>query len=336
MAENRLQLLPEILLQIVDCVVPPDADTILRQSHISTRTLLALSTVSSVTYTRAQKLLRQRCLYLDSRGRAESFLRCLQAGALGVRLPKELRVAAAHCAPSMYLAPFDRGQLDDVPTARLVRELLYAVGGSLRRLVVRMPFAPRHSTVANLAVRRLLRGGFAQLQRLEEFVGLDEYPNLNLTGSFAPLLRTEDVWYAWPELRRLAVFGAALDNEALWNGLARRPRLQEVVLARPRSVGLLDIKKSYYAAGAEAVESGFEFDRDKRLRVMLMDVSYDVQDIQTDGWAESDPKGRMTVEVYVVPTSYYGDETEQQTVVQWVERGVWSGQIWDWRGEAVR
>lgn len=337
---NRVRLPSELILQIVDCVVPPDADTILPPSHISTKTLVALSTATRITYKQAQRLLRQRCLYLDTRRRAAFFLECLQAAAKDRgTLSRDMRIAAAHRAPAMFLAPFDRQQLDDVPTAKLVRALLYAVSGSLRHLVIRMPFATLQPAVDHLGVRRMLREGFAQLEHLQEFVGLDEYPNLNLAASGAPLLRTEDLWNAWPDLRRLAVFGAAVDDEKLWDGLARLPRLTDVVLARPRSVGVLDMKKEYFAAGAEAASvegGGGEFDASRKIRVMLMDVSHDVQDIQTDGWAAEDPEGAMTVEVYEVPTSYYGDETEQETVASWVARGVWRGQIWDWRGEVVR
>ncbi|KAJ4145081.1 hypothetical protein LMH87_003941 [Akanthomyces muscarius] len=330
-AANRARLLPELILQIVDCVVPPNADTILPPSHISTKTLIALSTTSRITCKQAQRLLRQRCLYLDTRRRAESFLRCLQAATKDTATaPREdIRLAA------MFLAPFDRKLLDDVPTAKLVRALFYAVGGSLRRLVVRMPFATLHPVVDHLGVREILREGFAQLERLEEFVGLHEYPNLNLAASRAPRLRTEDLWNAWPELRRLVLFGAEIDDEKLWEGLARLPRLTDVVLARPRNVGVLDMKEEYFAAGAGVQEKGEEFDAGKEMRVMLMDVSYDVQDIQTDSWEKRDPDGAMTVEVYEVPTSYYGDETEQETVAAWVSGGVWSGQIWDWRGEVV-
>lgn len=331
-AANRVRLLPELILQIVDCVLPPNADTILPPTHISTKTLVALSTTSRITCKQAQKLLRRRCVYLDTRRRAESFLRCLQATSA---LPDDARLAAAHRAPAMFLAPFDRPLLDDVPTAKLVRALLYAAGGSLRRLVVRMPFATLHPLADHMGVRGILREGFAQLERLEEFVGLDEYPNLNLAASRAPRLRTEDIWNAWPALRRLVVFGAEMDDEKLWDGLARLPRLTDVVLARPRNVGVLDMKDEYFAAGAEVREKGGEFDAGKEMRVMLMDVSYDVQDIQTSGWAAKDPEGAMMVEVYEVPTSFYDDETEQETVASWVSGGVWSGQIWDWRGEVV-
>ncbi|XWW97207.1 hypothetical protein V2A60_005188 [Cordyceps javanica] len=337
-AANRVQLLPELILQIMDCVLPPGPDTILPPSHIATRTLLALSTAGHITYKPAQRLLRQRCIYLDSRRRAQRFLQALQAGIKDRTLPSDLRLAATHRAPAMFLAPFDRRQLDDGATARVVCALLYAVGGSLRRLVVRMPFAALGPAADHLGVRRTLREGFAQLAGLEEFVGLDEYPDLNLSasrGGGAPRLRTEDLWNAWPDLRRLAVVGADADDETLWGGLARCARLTDVVLARPRSVGVLDMKREYFAAGAEARGRGLEFDAGRPIRVMLMDVTYDVQDIQTDGWAGCDPGGAMTVEVYEVPTSYYGDETEQETVASWMSRGVWSGHIWKWRGEAV-
>lgn len=126
-----------------------------------------------------------------------------------------------------------------------------------------------------------------------------------------------------------------MDDERMWENIAQLPQLTDVVLARPKHVGVVDIKREYFAAGDRLLEKGTLFAGNRRVRIMLMDVTYDARDIQTHGWAERDPTGAVAVEMYEVPTSYYGDETAQETVASWVRRGAWNGQLWDWRGDAV-
>ncbi|CAG9938207.1 unnamed protein product [Clonostachys rosea f. rosea IK726] len=129
------RLPPELLHHVVESVLPSNTRALIPTTHPSTKTLLALTRVSRVTYLAASKLLRQRCLYIDSSRRLSDMLLCMDR--FVPRLPPTLSL---RCITSLYLAPFPAASLDDQPTAIWVRELFCEVCETLRRLVVDMPF----------------------------------------------------------------------------------------------------------------------------------------------------------------------------------------------------
>lgn len=225
---------------------------------------------------------------------------------------------------SLYLEPF-KGKLDDQPTAICVRELFCEVCESLRRLVVHIPFQSLDPLDDHLNVRRTLREGFERLHGLEEFICLGDYPALSVSDG------PTDIWRLWPDLQRLTLFGAPVDSHWLWWDIATLSRLQHVILARPSHVEGVNIKDEYFH---KLPRDDVRLDRD--IRVMLMDVASSWRAIGTSRWKQIDPKERMTVEQYGVPTSYYGDETPHELVTSWVRRGALDGSLWDWHGDVVK
>jgi hypothetical protein len=322
------RLPPEILQLIIESVLPSNPQALLPTSHSAARTLLALTRVSRATYTLASRLLRQRCLHVDSSRRLADVLLCMD------RLVPTLPPTALSLRQitSLYLAPFGgsgsgsgTGSLDDQPTAVWVRELLCEVAPTLRRLIVHMPFGSLDPFDDHLNVRRTLRDGFEQLTRLEEFVCLGEYPALSV-----PDRPTTDVWRLWPDLRRLALFGVPLDSHWLWWDVATLPRLQHLVLARPLNLDGTNIKDQYF----------HKLPRDdpclaRPIKVVLMGAAYEIATVDCSRWADIDPDGRMTVEQYDVPTAFYGDESAHELVTSWVRRGALNGSLWDWQGERI-
>ncbi|UNI14669.1 hypothetical protein JDV02_001273 [Purpureocillium takamizusanense] len=313
-----VRLPAELLLHVIECVLPGNSRALLPPWHSSTRTLLSLTRVSRATYGHASKLLRQRCVYVDSSVRLATLLQCIPR--LVPTLPP---VPALRNVTSLYLTPFGPS-LDDQPTAVWVRELLCEVCETLRRLVVQMPFGSLDPLDDHLNVRRTLREGFEQLTGLDEFVCLGEYPALSLPE--APT----DVWRLWPKLKRLALFGVPADSHWLWWDVATLPDLGHVVLARARRLGETNIKDEYFHKLPRGDER-----LGRRIRVVLLDAAWEVPELDTARWAEIDPEGRMTVEVHEVPVPFYGDETPQELVTGWVKRGALDGTLWEWRGERV-
>lgn len=336
---RRVRLPAELLLQIVDDVVPQKANALLPASHPATKTLLSLTRTCHATHARAQKLIQERCVILDTRRRLVCFLRYVKEAEGSSALPQSARFPAHHVT-AMYLSPFFRAE-DDNDTASQVAELLGMVSASLRRLSIRMPSPLTCNDSSPTCVCRTLHKGFRQLRdRLEEFVCLSMFPGLELTTGGrgmgqAPPAGADIGSPLWPQLRRLSLFGVELDNERLWEAMAMMPQLTDVVLARPAHVGAVSLKHAFFDAGSKIVSVGEKFDQSRLLRLMMMDAVFDIREVHADGWEEIDPHDMMTVEVYEVPTSYYGDETVQQAVASWVTRGARSGQIWDWRGEVV-
>lgn len=220
----------------------------------------------------------------------------------------------------IYLAPFG-ATLDDQPTAMWVRELLCEVSETLRRLVVHMPFATLDRLTDHLNVRKILREGFEMLHGLQEFACVGDYPSLSLEDG------QTDIWRLWPNLRRLALFNVPLDNHWLWWDIATLPELSCVVLARPQLLKETNIKKEYF----------HKLPRDdprleREIKILLMDVDCSASDVLSTDWKRHDPKNRMTIEVFEVPTAYYGDETAHEVVTSWAKRGALEGSLWGWDG----
>lgn len=317
-APSEQWLPPELLLQIIECVLPANPRALLPASHSSTKTLLALTRVSRATYAKASELLRKRCLYLDSSRRLGDVLLCMPR-----LVPTMPPTFSLRNITSLYLAPFGMS-LDDQPTALWVRELFCEICETLRRLVVQMPFNSLDLLADHLNVKRTLRDGFEQLVNLEEFVCLGEYPALSVPDG------NTDIWRLWPDLRRLALFGVPLDSHWLWWDIATLPKLEHVVLARSHRLEGTNIKDEYF----------HKLPREdprlaRRIRVVLLDAAYEIRDMVTARWEQIDPQERMTVELYDVPFPFYGDETLDELVTSWVKRGALDGSVWDWVGNKV-
>ncbi|KFA49807.1 hypothetical protein S40293_09960 [Stachybotrys chartarum IBT 40293] len=322
-AMDEPRLPTEVILLIVEAVLPANPEAIVPPSHSSVRTLLSLARVSRATYEAASRLLRRRCMHLESSRRLADVLLCMPR--LVPTLPP---IPSLRHMTTLYLKPFG-ASLDDLPTAMWVRELLCETGGTLRRLVVDMPFGSLHVLDDYLNVKKQLRQGFEQLQHLEEFVCLGDYPSLSLAGG------ETDVWRLWPELRRLTLFQAPLDNHWLWWDIATLPRLSHVVLARPASARGANVKEQYFAKLPRG-----DARLDRRITVVLVDdaARQGHGELATARWREVDPAGRMTVAVYGVPRACRADGTPGglEVVTEWARRRALDGSLWQWVGEEVQ
>ncbi|KAM6537071.1 hypothetical protein FALCPG4_003027 [Fusarium falciforme] len=318
-APASMRVLPtELLYHIIESVLPSNPRALIPPSHISTKTLLALTRVSRDTYRLATRLLRERCLYIDTDRRLADLLLCVPR-----LVPSLPPVLSLRNITSLYLAPFGES-LDDQPTAIWVRELFCEVCETLRRLVVLMPFQSLDPLDDHLSIRRTLREGFERLHRLQEFVCLGDYPALSVPDS------PTDVWRLWPDLERLTLFGAPVDSHWLWWDIATLPKLQHVILARSLNVEATNIKDEYFH---KLPRDDAKLDRD--IKIVLLDAGFVWRGVKTDRWKQIDPKKRMTVELYDVPTSFYGDEMPRELVTTWVRRGALDGSLWDWQGTVV-
>lgn len=310
---------PELLALIVDAVLPPNPHLLLPVSNSTTRTLLALTKVSRATHAQATRLLRQRCLFIDSSRRLANVLLCMPR-----LVPSLPPVLSLRHISELYIAPFG-DTLDDLPTAQRVRELFCEVFETLRRLVVQMPFASLDPTQDHLGVRKTLWQGFEMLHKLEEFTCLEEYPTLD-TSEWQT-----NVWRLWPALRRMVLFGAPVDHSGLWCDIAKLPKLEHVVLARPIRLDAVNIKDEYFRCHkfTHAVRPM------RSIKIVLMDLAYELGTVTTDKWREVDPEENMTVETFEVPLSFYADDSPLEAVSQWARRSALDGSLWMLDGKRV-
>ncbi|CEJ82637.1 hypothetical protein VHEMI02688 [[Torrubiella] hemipterigena] len=353
-AGNISNLPPEILIHIMETALPRNDHQLLPATHTCVKTLLSWLLVCRFTYQQASRLLRDRYVYLDSEWKLDRVLLHLSQADPASSLPLVFRNVT-----SMYLAPFGNPR-QHLQTVTRVRNLLYTVSGTLRRLVLELPSvdADTHS-IQN----RMVLQGLLQLQRLEEYVEIGDYTWRTLGELSTP---------SWPALRRLTFCGDWFVSTEHIGALARFAHLESIVFAVTDSQDLAartaNIKKAYFeqrdgaatamggisststsaaaaAAAAAAATTGVataevvkgrQRGGGKDIRVTLMAVGCEVSDLVTTDWDKWDAGETMKVDVFTVPVSYYGDESESELVCSWVRRGALEGSIWDWGGEEVR
>ncbi|KAF7562207.1 hypothetical protein G7046_g1936 [Stylonectria norvegica] len=312
------RLPPELLCQVIESVLPSNPDELLPASHVSTKTLLALTRVSRVTYALATKLLRQRCLYIDSSRRLATVVLCLSRF-----VPTLPPVLSLRNVTSLYLAPFE-DSLNDQPTAKHVQALFYEVSDSLTRLVVHMPFKSLDPVDDHLSIRRTLREGFAHLHQLEEFVSVGEYPALSVSDG------PTDVWRLWPDLKRLTLFGAPADSHWLWWDIATLGKLQHVVLVESLHLELVNIKDEYFH---KLPREDPRLARD--ITIVLLDGMWVLPGSRRDRWDEIDPEGKMTVRKRCLRLPDASDLLRNgvaggELLTQFVKRRALDGTLWSW------
>lgn len=229
----------EILNRIIWFTIPDHNYLAYPASHITTKTLLTLLTVSRATSRAAKTLFYTHCLYIDTPWRLDSLLTA--------SLAKPCPPVPVSCILNLYLAPFPGRTIRDRKIISQIRELFTLLGPSLRRLIINMPLRshyPEEDVTDRL--RPILRQGFEQLVHLEEFSSVKDelflaYWNPKLhdvmpdptDDDFGPFEnRLNDCMFEkWTNLRFLALYNCCADDE-LRKTLARLPMLDRVVLSR--------------------------------------------------------------------------------------------------------
>ncbi|KAF6826995.1 hypothetical protein CPLU01_09369 [Colletotrichum plurivorum] len=325
LAEPQRQRLPnELILQVIEGLFPASvaqAAAIFPASSTITKTLLSFTRVSRATYEFSTRLLRERCMHIDSSRRLSLVLLQIAAPPLETLPP----AFSLKCITSLYLRPFGK-TLDDQPLAFWVRELFCEVCNTLKRLVVDLPLGSLSVYDDHLNVRPTLTDGFSRLANLEQLVFLRGYPSLIFKAPTA----TVDCWSLWPKLKSVVLFDAPVNSSWLWHDIANSRQLERVVLARSLGLQGTNIKEMY-----RSVLETNETMAQRPVKVTMADVENDLAEITTARWAEYDPDGKLTVSKYYIPTSFYGDEDATTLCCDWVKAAAVNGSIWSWEGEPV-
>jgi hypothetical protein len=229
----------EILNGIIWFTIPDHNYLAYPASHSTTKTLLALLTVSRAISRAAKFLLYTHCLYIDRPWRLDILL--------ATSLAKPNPPISISCIHNLYFAPFPGFTIRDRKIISQITELFTLLGPSLRRLVINMPLRshyPEEDVTDRL--RPILRQGFEQLVHLEEFSSVKDelflaYWNPELhdvipdptDDDFGPFENclNDYMFEKWTNLRFLALYNCFADDE-LRKALARMPMLDRVVLSR--------------------------------------------------------------------------------------------------------
>jgi hypothetical protein len=314
----------EIILYIIDCLIPPPnlLPIAFPPSHPITHTLLSLARTSKVTYTAAIRLLYTHCLYLGSPQRIKCLSKSLNAISARVENPcADLpRMFVPHIT-SLYLCPFNGcTKMDpDLSVALDMAEILSVSAPTLSRLLIDVPLRFLYGSAANripeiVKPRTALRGAFERLTALETFCSVRDELYL---GMHVPVVKyfEQRVWSLWPKLRMLALYNQDVSVPQFWEKLGKLENLETLVLTRSDGLEEVNIKEEWKKCCG---------DKNRGLNIVLVNVeSGHRAPMGLEGWKDDD---KVVVRQLNVPISYYGDETEVDLCQWWVKRRVMRGE----------
>ncbi|KAF2257844.1 hypothetical protein CC78DRAFT_598220 [Lojkania enalia] len=291
----------ELVLHIITCVLPNPGSFLTRSNPI-TKMLLSFTLVCFETYRLARRYLREHCIYISTSIHLSSILLSIPCSP-GSELCK---------VPSLYLAPF-KETIDDLPVALWTRELLLYTSPTLRKLVIDIPLRSLCAEEDRLDVRRILRDGFAQLERLEEFVSVQDDLFLDLARDSEKAF----VWRQWPNLKRLALYRAEFSEE-FWRNVGKMPTLNMLMLVRP--IGLQE-----FCVKTKAFE---QFPGGRSLNLFLVNAENEaVLDIPATGWKVADASKAMNIWRYDLATSPIGRDVGE-ACREWIKTKTMNNTLW--------
>ena len=344
-----LKLPLEVILHVVDqlATCPGPTPVALPSTHLVTRTLLALNLPCRAVRPLASRLLYTHCLYIDSHRRLGRLLQALKDVTDSWKLPVPICPQFPHGIQSLFLAPFDKGTIDDYVTAKWVEDLLYILSPHLKRLVIDIPLRSLYPDEDHLSVRPILRNAFLRLTNLEEFTSArDElYLNVHENGRWANAATREDeVWTLWPKLKRLALYNPDMSSLAMEMEVGNHgrglPQLQTLVVTRADGLSF-------------PLPPFFRRDDDTQtLKIMVANMAAYHQPIEMglgDTWSDGAgtvlpvPRtehyaGKITVVKVTVPADASSPDYEDpiETCQEWMRDRAIEGSLWSCEGEVLK
>lgn len=131
---------------------------------------------------------------------------------------------------SMYLAPFPRNSIDDLPTAQWCYQLMCMLQTSLRRLVIDIDIRFLTPWQDHLSILPTSESAFEQLENIEEFTSARDDLALNFLPSQEAL--RAPLWTRWTQLRKLSLYGAPVAFWMTHNNCIMLNNLTHLVLNR--------------------------------------------------------------------------------------------------------
>ncbi|KAE8381258.1 hypothetical protein BDV26DRAFT_255669 [Aspergillus bertholletiae] len=322
------QLPAEVILHIIDCLIPSALPVAFPPVHPVTQTLINLTLVSSLTHHTAKRLLLKHCLHLNSERRLDLVLS---------QLPIDNGTEPTD-STGLFLAPFPRLSLEEPRVVKQVDELSSLVCGNLRRLVIDVPLRYLRPDQDTQGLRKLIRASFVRLTKLEEFCSVQDemYCDTVQNGSEPP------VWSLWPQLKYLALYNQSVEWPAFLQALQRCPNLTHLVLTRPDSLtepldqGLEGLKWWAFLKRVVIVNTA----RDHEVQIKTRDPDWETSflgymaHLQHTGGSASDfsPQDTNPSFEYISVDITHGQEDDISICQEWVCRHAVQGTLWNYPG----
>lgn len=226
----QAKLPAELILFVIDCLLPSNPSVVFSPGHVITRTLLSLTLVCKLVSRAAKKLLLKHCLYINSAYRLNQLLK---KGTLSANNSRS-------SSTRLFLSPFSANNLNIPPLVHQINELSAITSASLTSLIIDMPLRHLYPEDDVYQIRPILRTAFSRMVQLREFVSirdelyLDTY-TIDLQAQEQGQEQKDEpaVWSLWPNLQRLALYNVAVDSSQFIEGLRRCSNLTHLVLVRP-------------------------------------------------------------------------------------------------------
>lgn len=224
----------ELMLQIIECLIPSGPPVAFPASHPITRTLLSFTLVCKAIHSTATQLLHIHCLYIDSDQRLVHLLAASPLYASSGKKDRDefhamTRPSKLDTAMGLYISPFPDDSIDKPQIVEQVHSLFLDISRNLTRLVIDMPLRSLYPADDHNHVRPTLHAAFASLTALEDFCSVRDELFCDTTEA-----RTEPpVWASWPRLKRLALYNADVTSSSFLAGLRDCRALTHLVLTRP-------------------------------------------------------------------------------------------------------
>ncbi|KAM0346194.1 hypothetical protein ACHAPU_005616 [Fusarium lateritium] len=290
----------EIILQVLEASIPSgNPNRILSVTTPGIQQIVNWARVCRGTYEPATRFLRQHCVHIDSEHRLRTFLGCLNYSKAQEErshtstLPRTIPLSEVS---SIYLG-LSQEETQSLRTAALIRDVLVKLGGSVRRLIVDLPFrkiAQQHSIDAHMDI--IFSQGLQALHNLEEFVTLGGLPVLEFWRSEL------DICNVWPKLRRLAGFKVNLSEEVLWFNVARHRTMEHLVISMPYLLRQETWNIKHAVGGREwNAEHGGDSTYARPLKIVVANHEYSSPIIDTRDGSLHDPLGLLDVSAYEIP-----------------------------------
>lgn len=322
---HNLYIPHELVLQILEATIPSGRpNRIVDVGHADVQNLITWSRVCRATYEPATRFLRQHCVYIDSITRLTSFLKCLadskdseDNGPLAT-LPRVMRLSEVS---SVYLG-LSMEEIQSVRTGGLIRDLLVKLGGSVRRLIVDLPYrriAQQYSI--DVHIDALFSQGLRALTNLEELTTLGGLPVLEFWRAGLELGEI------WPKMRRLSGFKINLGEEQLWYNVARARTLEHLVIAMPYVLRResWNIKRSI--GGREwNPEKGGDSTYARPLKVVVAYHEYSAPLVDMDDANVYDPCGMLDVSTVEIPVIA---KRVDWVCKDWLVKSAMADTLWD-------
>jgi len=244
----------DIILCIIDFVAPTSRATAklaYEPSHTITKTLLALTLPSRITYPAARQLLYSYCLYIDSPRRLRCLLDSFTAHTADTSTANSFHPSTQPTTPhetSLYLAPFLNNTIAELPTVEDVSSLLSFLAPTLHHLVIDIPLRSLHPEDDNLEIWSILYDAFAQLTSLESLCSARDAAFVNYKDWLLPAEQTHG-WDLWPKLMLLALYNCDLTSDVFWRDISELGSLETLVLTRADGVREVDVRREWRRCG---------------------------------------------------------------------------------------